>query len=563
MADYPSNNSRDNHERGRGRPQRDDRAPRRDDRGPRGEGPSQESRGYRGDSRRDSRSDGGYAGRPSQDRGGYRGRSEDEGRGYQGRGWNRQSDDSRSEGGYSNRQSGDSRGYQRRDGEERGYSRRPVEGRGYGRDDDRPRADRGDRGDRMDRGDRGERGYQRRDGDERGYSRRPVEGRGYGRDDVRPRTDGPRTGSDGPRTDRTDRGDRSERGYRGNDDRRGPRREDSRDDQRGYRGRDERRDGGGDRYERGPQNRSDRRGGDRPVRRDFREDRPRRDEDDFVRPGLAAREDEPETPEDIDEKSLPFPVRAELRGLPKDLGHIVAAHLVAAGELIDEDPALAYRHAEAARRRAARLPVVREATAETAYAAGEFAVALNEYRALRRMTGGADYLPVMADCERALGRADAALKLAKEAANQPLDATQRVEMLLVESGARDDLGQRAEALRLLKNAIGDKTVSKQGQSRLRYAYADLLERSGQSDAAKQWFTSAGKYDAEGLLDVEDRLNQLDGFVLEIGEDDDESIEASEANDDQDGSEDGEAEPDVTVQDEAGQDEAGQDEVGQA
>jgi hypothetical protein len=35
--------------------------------------------------------------------------------------------------------------------------------------------------------------------------------------------------------------------------------------------------------------------------------------------------------------------------------------------LIDEDPELAYRHAEAARRRAARLPVVREAAAETAY----------------------------------------------------------------------------------------------------------------------------------------------------------------------------------------------------
>ena len=62
-------------------------------------------------------------------------------------------------------------------------------------------------------------------------------------------------------------------------------------------------------------------------------------------------------------------------------------HLVVAGQLIEDDPELAYAHAEAARRRAARLPIVREAAAETAYAAGRYAVALSEFRALRRMTG--------------------------------------------------------------------------------------------------------------------------------------------------------------------------------
>lgn len=351
---------------------------------------------------------------------------------------------------------------------------------------------------RDDRGGRPERGYSSRpegdsgrQGQDRGYGNRPSgESRGYRRDDERP--------SQGRGYGNRPSGD--SRGYRRDDERPGQGRGERRDD-RGYRGRDER--------------------GGRPAdNRDFRRDeRPRRDEEDFVRPGLAAREDEPETPEGVDEKMLPFSVRAELRGLPKDLGHIVAAHMVAAGELIDEDPELAYRHAEAARRRAARLPVVREATAETAYAAGEYAVALNEYRALRRMTGGAEYLPVMADCERALGRPENALKLAKEAASQPLDAAARVEMLLVEAGARDDMGNRAEALRLLKNAIGDKSVPKPSQARLRYAYADLLESAGEKDAARQWFVSAGKYDVEQLLDIEDRINALDGFVLESFEDD--------------------------------------------
>ena len=140
-----------------------------------------------------------------------------------------------------------------------------------------------------------------------------------------------------------------------------------------------------------------------------------------ARPGLARRRNEPPIPEGVDSRSLHVAVRAELRSLPKDLAEIVAAHLVVAGQLIDDDPELAYAHAEAARRRAARLPIVREAAAETAYAAGRYDVALSEFRALRRMTGTPDYLPVMADCERALGRPHNAIKLAREADRAGLD----------------------------------------------------------------------------------------------------------------------------------------------
>jgi len=268
-----------------------------------------------------------------------------------------------------------------------------------------------------------------------------------------------------------------------------------------------------------------------------------------VRPGLAAKENEPEPPMDVDEKLLPFPVRAELRGLSKELSAIVAAHLVAAGELIDDDPGLAYRHAEAARRRAARLPVVREATAETAYAAGEYAVALKEYRALRRMTGGDEYLPVMADCERALGRPEQALRLAKEAAEASLDADQQVEMLLVEAGAREDMGNSAEAFRLLKNGIGPKRGSKLAQARLRYAFADLQERQGNTAAARQWFVSAGQLDDEQALDTTDRVNKLDGFVIEVGEDDDQDF------DDQDVVDEAQAEDETQPEDEAQPDES--------
>ena len=243
-------------------------------------------------------------------------------------------------------------------------------------------------------------------------------------------------------------------------------------------------------------------------RRDDRSREEIREEERQVRPGLQRRADEPPTPTDIDEKMLPRAVRAELRGLPKDLASIVAAHLVMAGELIDDDPQLALAHAHAARRRAARLPIVREATAETAYAAGDWATALSEYRALQRMGGAADYLPVMADCERALGRPREALKLAKDAASQQLDPAMQLEMVIVEAGARADLGQVDEALRLVDQALNTRRGPREAFARLFYTSADLHERRGHQAEAIRRFQRAMELDEEELLDSPVRLARL-------------------------------------------------------
>ena len=223
-------------------------------------------------------------------------------------------------------------------------------------------------------------------------------------------------------------------------------------------------------------------------------------------------------PEGLDTRLLHRSVRAELRGLPKELAEIVAAHLIAAGQLIDHDPELAYEHAEAARRRASRLPVVREAAAETAYAAGHYDTALSELRAIRRMTGSDDYLPMMADCERALGRPEAALKLAKEAKRLRLDPAQRVEMILVEAGARSDLGQEAEALRLLEAAtatLSPTAAPRIATARLRYAFAEALLRRGSSAAARKWFEAAAELDTDVETDAQARVDELDGVLLNV------------------------------------------------
>jgi tetratricopeptide (TPR) repeat protein len=258
--------------------------------------------------------------------------------------------------------------------------------------------------------------------------------------------------------------------------------------------------------------------GSRPSRPPRRQERPERPERPPAPPGLDRRADEPRLPADLDLSRLHRSVRAELRGLPKDLADLVAGHLLLAGELIDSDPEAAYRHAEAARRRAARLPVVREATAETAYAAERFDVALSEFRALRRMTGMPDYLPVMADCERALGRPQAAIKLAKEAHHVNLPPPLQVEMIIVEAGARADLGQSAEALRLLEEAVEAvqprRAKQQSAVARLEYAYADALLRQGRADAARRWFASAAELDVDQSTDAAERRDELDGLIID-------------------------------------------------
>ena len=257
-------------------------------------------------------------------------------------------------------------------------------------------------------------------------------------------------------------------------------------------------------------------------------------------PGVGPRGDEP-TPPEVDRNDIPRSIKAELKSLPKDLAEVVAAHLMAAIELIEIDPELAYSHAEAAKRRAARLSIAREALAETAYAAGRYDVALAEFRALRRMTGSPDYLAVLADCERALGRPEAALRLVKEGEQAVTDPALLIELRIVQAGARADLGQRPEALRLLADQIESPrgAVPKPSQARLRYAYAALLLEQGDTAAAEQWFTAAERIDPDGT-DALDRLDEINGTVLITDFDDEDDEDTVEVEADSVEDEDGDA-----------------------
>jgi hypothetical protein len=199
---------------------------------------------------------------------------------------------------------------------------------------------------------------------------------------------------------------------------------------------------------------------------------------------------------------------AGLGSLSGGLAKRVAQHLVMAGMLLDEDPEQAYEHAQAARRRTARVGVVREVVGVTAYAAGKYAEALAEFRAARRITGSDAYLPMMADCERGLGRPRRALELARDPAVERLDPGERIEMLIVAAGARRDLGEIDAAVVSLQVPELRSTSTEDWVARLRYAYADALEAAGRRDDAARWFGRAAEADVDALTDAAERAVAL-------------------------------------------------------
>jgi tetratricopeptide (TPR) repeat protein len=227
----------------------------------------------------------------------------------------------------------------------------------------------------------------------------------------------------------------------------------------------------------------------------------------------APRRDDPVIPDGITGAELDRSVKAELRSLPRTLADLVAQHLVAAGQFLDDDPERAYQHAKTARRLAARLGAVREAVAVTAYLAGHYDEALTEFRAVRRMTGNQDVLPAMADCERALGRPEKALALSRDRAVAALELGPRIEMLIVAAGARRDLGQVAAAVRTLEVPELTKRTRAEWLPRLRYAYADALLAADRPDDALIWFHRAAGVDSDGATDAADRAAELEGLTF--------------------------------------------------
>ena len=526
---------------------------------PYGGGTGRSEGGYRGGDRPTARPS--YGGNRSDS--GFRGGDRPTGRSFGG--------PSRSDGGFRGgdrptgsgaprREFGDrDRGFDRGPSADRGYDRRPSGDRGGDRDSrapfaggDRPRYD----SDRRDGGFRGRDGGQGREGGERsssgagyrgnqdGASRpsRPAYGRSGGQD--RPaggqgfsRTMSSRIGGAFPE-DRTGRPERSERSER-------PRSAGRPADRRTSFGAGNRTDrparpGGPSSYGSRPRPSGD-------VDRDRERPDRRRDE------RRAAASELPRIPDSITEDQLSKDVKSELGGLPADLAIMVGRYLVAAE--LASDPEQSYRYAQAARHYAARIGIVREVSGIAAYKTGRWTEALAELRAARRLTGRNDYLALMADAERGLGRLDRALEVVHSPEAKRLPRAAQIELRIVESGIRRDQGLADAAVLALQVPELTDGKLRPWSARLFYAYGDALLAAGRREAAREAFSRAVVADEDEQTDALARLDELDGITVadledDEDEEDDELDTSDESGTDLDDDDDEDDEDDEDLDDEA-------------
>lgn len=384
-------------------------------------------------------------------------------------------------------------------------SRSGGDNRNQGRGGDRHSADRRRRDDAprnrsgaRDYRSEGQRGHYRNQ-DEHGRDRRHDGERREGGRNWRDSRDGGRNWRDGERREERPRREEGHRDERNWGDR--PRR-----DERGWqeRGHERRRDGehreernwrDGERREERPRREGDRRD-ERPrrdgERSDFRRgqgrggnrngrfDRDRlRGERRNSRPPQRNRVPEPELPEDVSAKDLDSTARMGLRALSRLNAENIARHLVMTQRLLETDPEVAYAHARYAASHAGRIAIVREAAGIAAYVAGLYSEALRELRAARRLSGmDTMYRAMEVDCERALGRPDAALRSAQNALQLDLEDDERAELAIVVTGIYHDQGNDELALITIEDAIRNAPKDTETLRRLHSVRADRLEDLG-------------------------------------------------------------------------------------
>ncbi|WP_460774344.1 hypothetical protein [Microbacterium sp. GXF7504] len=183
-----------------------------------------------------------------------------------------------------------------------------------------------------------------------------------------------------------------------------------------------------------------------------------------------------------------------------------------AARLIEEDPARAHEHAQAAVRRAGRVAVVRETAGITAYAIGDYALALRELRTYRRISGKDDQIALIVDSERGVGRPERALEEGRAVDRSKLPTAARAQLAIALSGARLDLGDPERALVELDIPELDPDRAFEWSADLFAARAAVLEELGRDEEAAEWARRA-----EIAAEVWDR-------ALGVGEDEEILVE---------------------------------------
>jgi len=210
-----------------------------------------------------------------------------------------------------------------------------------------------------------------------------------------------------------------------------------------------------------------------------------------------------------DDRELPNDVLDELRGaLGPDRSAGLERRLAIATRAYGRDR---YREALSEVRVLVRLApevgAIRELYGLTLYRLGRWREALRELRAFHDLTGSFDQHPVIADCERALGRDKAVLRTWDALRQAGVDREVLVEGRLVVAGMLADRGEITEAIALL--APGGKSLRHPDTCHLRqwYALGDLYERAGDLPRARELFDRVASFSPD-LFDARDRSAAL-------------------------------------------------------
>lgn len=204
-------------------------------------------------------------------------------------------------------------------------------------------------------------------------------------------------------------------------------------------------------------------------------------------------------------------VYRELRGAarPGEADDVMRAYGAAGEALAEGDVERAVLLLEWAKSAAARSGAVREALGVARYHAGDYAAAHSELLAYRRMSGRQDQNHLLADCARALGRPEKVAEYVAAMDVVSVPADRLAEGVLVLAGERADRGDVEGALRTLERADLEPVEVGPHHVRLWYFAAELAERLGDHEAARDYLEAVSVVEPD-YLDVAARLDALEG-----------------------------------------------------
>ena len=193
---------------------------------------------------------------------------------------------------------------------------------------------------------------------------------------------------------------------------------------------------------------------------------------------------------------------------PGALDEVVKAYGAAGDAMAEGDLDRARELLEWAKSTSPRTATLREALGVLHYTAGRFAEAHSELLAYRRLSGHHDQNHLLADCARAAGRHEKVHEYVEQMLAENVALDRVAEGLIVLASDRADQGDVEGALDTLQqHADLDPERVQDWHPRVWYVAADLCERLGRTDAARDYFEAIAAVDDE-FGDVQERLAAL-------------------------------------------------------